>query len=228
MRYVLVVLLVLFGMVSPAAAQVSISIGTPNLSIGINVPVYPEFVRVPGYPVYYATNLRENYFFYDDAYWVFNDGRWYVSTGYNGPWAYVTPYDVPAYILRVPVRYYRQPPRYFHDWRRNEAPRWGQRWGHEWERRRAGWDDRDRRATPAEPRPRYEPRYAGERFQNVEARQRDAEDRHYGHASRDGNRRQRYQARDQHRDQWDSHSRDGGGWTGPDSGRGHGHWSHRP
>lgn len=224
MRYVLVVLFVLFAMVSPAAAQVSISIGTPNLSIGINVPVYPEFVRVPGYPVYYATNLRENYFFYDGAYWVFDDGRWYVSTEYNGPWAYVDPYDVPAFILRIPVRYYRQPPRYFHHWRRDEAPHWGRRWGHEWERRRAGWDDGYRRARPASPHPQYEQRRAGERYRNIGERQRGAQGQHYDYAPRDVNAPQRYQVHDQQRAQRDNYGRDGGSWDGPDQRRGHGHW----
>ena len=51
MRYVLIVLWMLFWSSTSAMAQVSIGIGLPGVSIGINVPLYPELVQVPGYPV---------------------------------------------------------------------------------------------------------------------------------------------------------------------------------
>jgi hypothetical protein len=77
----------------------------------------------------------------------------------------VQPYDVPAYVLRVPVRYYRDPPPYFRGWRADRAPRWGERWGREWEGRRAGWDQWDRRAVPRPaPLPAYQRSYVGERY----------------------------------------------------------------
>ncbi len=109
-----------------AGAQVSvgIGIGLPGLNIGINFPSYPQLVRVPGYPVYYAPHLKSNYFFYDGMYWVYQGDNWYASSWYNGPWGIVAPEVVPAYVLRVPVRYYRQPPVYFRGWRRDAAPRW--------------------------------------------------------------------------------------------------------
>ena len=134
MRYLILVSCLLLGAATPAAAQVSIGIGihTPGVSIGINVPAYPRFVRVPGYPVYYAPGLDANFFFYDGAYWVFHDDNWYVSTWYNGPWRLVDRYAVPVYILRVPVRYYRRPPAYFHGWHRDAPPRWGDHWGRKW------------------------------------------------------------------------------------------------
>src|SRR6202158_5921300 len=65
MRYALVVLLAVFCLMSPAAAQVSIGIGLPGVSIGINMPSYPELVAVPGYPVYYAPRGNVNLFFCD-------------------------------------------------------------------------------------------------------------------------------------------------------------------
>ena len=127
-------LMALLCLTAPATAQVSVS-------IGINVPVYPRLVRVPGYPVYYAPGLDANFFFYDGAYWVFHDDNWYVGTWYNGPWRLVDRYAVPVYILRIPVRYYRRPPAYFHGWPRDPAPRWAEHCGSEWrepsKRRRA-------------------------------------------------------------------------------------------
>ena len=130
-------------------AQLSIGIDLPQVSIGINLPVYPELVLVPGYPVYYAPRLDVNYFFYDGTYWVYREGDWYASTWYNGPWWVVNPYDVPAFILRIPVRYYRYPPPDFRDWRRGEPPHWGEIWGPRWEEHKHGWDRWNRRAVPA-------------------------------------------------------------------------------
>ena len=125
MHKLLVPLFVLVLSATPAVAQVSIGIGLPNVSIGINLPTYPRLVRVPGYPVYYAPGVNANFFFYDGLYWVYRDDNWYASSWYNGPWGPVAPEAVPLYILRVPVRYYRQPPTYFGGWRPDAPPRWG-------------------------------------------------------------------------------------------------------
>ena len=108
-----VVLAMLLYSGAPSAAQVSVGIGFPGVNIGINLPAYPRLVRVPGYPVYYAPQLDANFFFYDGMYWVFQNDDWYTSSWYNGPWGLVNREDVPLFVLRVPVRYYRQPPAYF-------------------------------------------------------------------------------------------------------------------
>ena len=103
---------------------------------------------------------RANYFFYDGLYWVYQGDDWYASGWYNGPWRRVLPEYVPLYVLRVPVRYYRQPPRYFRVLARDAPPRWGEHWGRDWERRRPGWDRWDRDAAPAPaPLPTYQRRY---------------------------------------------------------------------
>src|SRR6185369_10651419 len=120
MRRKLIVLSMLLGSL-PAAAQLSINFGAPGVHIGINVQVYPTLQRVPGYPVYYAPGLNSNYFFYDGMYWVYDQDNWYASSWYNGPWGMVDRFDVPAYVLRVPVRYYRHAPSYFHGWRADAA-----------------------------------------------------------------------------------------------------------
>lgn len=203
---------------SSASAQLSIQIGLPHASIGINVPVYPDLVPVPGYPVYYAPGMDANFFFYDGAYWVYSDDRWFVSTWYNGPWTYVDPYEVPLFILRVPVRYYRSPPRYFHGWRRNKPPRWGERWGRDWRNRRQGWDHWNHRQSPARsPLPNYQRHYVGDRYPRGMARQRALTGDHYRYAPRDSYARQRYVERDRQGE----HERDRGDWRGraSDSGR---------
>jgi hypothetical protein len=150
---------------TPALAQLSISFGSPGVSIGINLPVYPTLQRIPGYPVYYSTAVNSNYFFYDGLYWVFEGDDWYASDWYNGPWYRVDRYDVPLFILRIPVRYYRHAPDYFRSWRADAPPRWGERWGGTWEQRRSGWDRWNRKSAPAAaPLPTYQRQYSGERY----------------------------------------------------------------
>lgn len=164
-RNLILVLGVLMPPLAAADAQVSIGIGFPNVSIGINLPAYPRLVRVPDYPVYYAPQLDENYFFYDGMFWVFHADNWYASTWYNGPWAFVRPNDVPTFILRIPVRYYRHPPPYFRGWRHDEPPHWNDNWGHDWDRHRGDWDRWDHRgAPPPAPLPSYQRQYSKDKY----------------------------------------------------------------
>ena len=169
MRYGLIVLWMLLCSATFAGAQVSIGIGLPNVSIGINLPLYPELTPVPGYPVYYAPQVDANYFFYDGMYWVYQDDNWYASSWYNGPWGFVEPEVVPLFVLRIPVRYYRQPPVYFRGWQSSAPPRWEQHWGRDWGQRRRGWDRWNRGSVPARaPRPVYQRQYAGDRYPRAE------------------------------------------------------------
>ncbi|NVN91327.1 MAG: hypothetical protein HXX11_12100, partial [Desulfuromonadales bacterium] len=171
-RYGLIALALLVCSATPVPAQVSIGIGLPSVSIGINLPLYPELVLVPGYPVYYAPRMDANYFFYDGMYWVYMNDNWYASSWYNGPWGIVGPEVVPLYILRIPVRYYRQPPLYFRGWQSNAPPHWGQHWGRGWERQRNGWDRWNRGSAPAAaPLPFYQRQYSGDRYPRFEQQQ---------------------------------------------------------
>ena len=163
MRHRIVLLLMLLCVATAAPAQVSIS---------LNLNLFPELVRVPDYPVYYAPRMNSNYFFYDGMYWVYQGDDWYASSWYNGPWRRFDHDVVPYYILRVPVRYYRQPPEYFRGWQREGPPRWGEHWGRDWEQRRSGWDKWDRRSAPAPaPLPTYQRNYSGDRYPRAEQQQ---------------------------------------------------------
>lgn len=198
------VILVLGMLMSPLASsdtQVSIGIGLPHVSIGINLPAYPQLVRVPGYPVYYAPRLHANYFFYDGLYWVFHGDNWYASSWYNGPWWFVEPYAVPVYVLRVPVRYYRQQPAYFRGWRPDAPPRWSNHWGRDWEQHRSGWDKWDRRAAPAPaPLPAYQRQYSRNQYPRQMEQQRELQQERYRYQPRDPVVRQHYQERYQKQD----------------------------
>jgi hypothetical protein len=177
-----------------SVAQVSIGIGLPSVSIGIDIPVYPTLVPVPGYPVYYAPGASSNYFFYDGMYWVYEGDSWYASSWYNGPWTLEAPDLIPAFLLRVPVQYYRRPPAYFAGWRPDAAPRWGEHWGSDWQRQHSGWDTWNRRAVPrAAPLPTYQRQYAGARYPQAD-QQRTLRDRNYQYQPRDSTVRKAYQA----------------------------------
>jgi len=168
MRLRPIVLSVLLACAAPAMAQVGFSFNSPGISIGINLPAYPTLQRVPGYPVYYAPSVNTNYFFYDGLYWVYASDNWYASSWYNGPWHAVDRFYVPEYILRVPVRYYRHAPAYFHGWRADAAPHWGEHWGSSWAQKRYGWDRWNRSSAPAPaPLPTYQRQYSGSRYPQV-------------------------------------------------------------
>jgi len=182
----LVVLSLLLCSVTFAGAQLSIGIGLPNVSIGINLPIYPELTPVPGYPVYYAPQVDGNYFFYDGMYWVYQDDNWYASSWYNGPWGYVEPTVVPLFVLRIPVRYYRQPPHYFRGWQSNAPPRWNEHWGSDWHHQRRGWDKWNHSSVPArEPRPVYQKHYSGDRYPRQVEQQHNLRGQKYRYQPRD-------------------------------------------
>ena len=186
MRYVIPLLGALFLSTAPAIGQVSIGIGLPGVNIGFNLPVYPQLVRIPGYPVYYAPQLGSNFFFYDGMYWIYQEDSWYASSWYNGPWEYVGPQAVPLYVLRVPVRYYRNPPEYFRGWRTDAPPRWGDHWGNDWAQGRSGWDRWNHASAPAPaPLPTYQRQYSGERYPHQADQQRAIHDQNYRYRPRD-------------------------------------------
>ncbi len=193
-HHVFIVLGMLLCSVSSATAQVSIGIGFPNVSIGINLPVYPELDIVPGYPVYYAPQVNANYFFYDGMYWVYQNDNWYASSWYNGPWMFVDPEAVPYFVLRVPVRYYRQPPMYFRGWRSDAPPRWGEHWGSAWQQRRSGWDRWNHRTAPAPaPLPTYQRQYSGNRYPQQVQQQHTLQQQNYRYQPHDPVARKQFQ-----------------------------------
>ncbi|WP_442808678.1 hypothetical protein [Trinickia soli] len=186
MRTLLVALSILVAQPISVNAQIDVNIGLPGINIGINMSAYPRLVRVPGYPVYYAPQANWNYFFYDGLYWVYQQDNWYVSSWYNGPWQWVGPENVPLYVLRIPVRYYRRPPSYFVGWNRNEPPRWGDHWGRDWESHRRGWDQWDRRSAPPPALlPNYQRQYSGARYPRAAGQQNAIRSEHYHYEPRE-------------------------------------------
>ncbi len=194
MRRTIAGLALLLGSATSSFAQLSMNFDISGTQIGINVPVYPSLQPIPGYPVYYAPGLSSNYFFYDGLYWVFDGQNWYASSWYNGPWSLVDPLDVPLFVLRVPVRYYRVPPPYFHGWRVSDAPHWGDHWGQSWTSHRNGWDQWNRNSAPAPaPLPTYQRQYSGNRYPQQPTQQASLEAHNYRYQPRDRVAQQHFQ-----------------------------------
>lgn len=198
MRFLFLLFSILFFPATAAYAEVNVGVlvSTPGVTLGINIPSYPRLVRIPGYPVFYDPYVSANYFFYDGVYWVFYDDNWYVSSWYNGPWTLVDSYDVPLFILRIPVRYYRHPPAYFHGWRRDDPPRWGEHWGHDWQQRRSDWEQRERHAAPPPPPaplPSYQRSYRGDRYPSAIEQQQTIRTERYRYQPREPVTQQIYQ-----------------------------------
>jgi hypothetical protein len=159
----------------------------PEVGVGVGFyqPTYPNMVPVPGYPVYYYPYGSANYFFYDGMYWLYRGDRWYSSGWYNGPWSATGPNYVPYYLLRVPVRYYRAPPPYFHGWRADEPPHWGEHWGRDWAEHHQGWRERARSIPPPAPLPKYQEAYAGNRYPRDRAQQDAIRNQNYHYETHD-------------------------------------------
>jgi hypothetical protein len=185
MRYLLIVMSLFLG-VATSSCTTGHRPDNVAVSVGINVPVFPRLILVPGYPVYYDPAINLNYFFYDGLYWVFVRDRWYASSWYNGPWGYVEHYRVPLYVLRVPVRYYRQPPPYFRGWHADAPPRWEQRMGRDWEQRHSKPDQWDKRPAPEPaPVPGYQREYSGKGYPREGERQQSIRNENYRYQPRE-------------------------------------------
>jgi hypothetical protein len=206
MRYLVIALSTLLCLATSAHAQVSVGIEVPGISIGINTPAYPELVQVPDYPVYYDPHASANYFFYDGAYWVYSGDTWYMSDWYNGPWQSMSPDEVPLFVLRVPVEYYRHPPAYFLGWRADAAPRWDEHWGRDWQDHHAGWDQWDHRSAPvAAPLPTYQRQYSGDRYPSAAEQQHVLRAEHYNYKPREAVTQQFFQRQAQPQKQATQH-----------------------
>ncbi len=137
MRYAVIGLCLAVACLTGRSARAQV-----HVSIGINLPGPPQWVVVPSLPVYYAPDAPANVFQYNGQCYAFVSGGWYVGPGYNGPWIAVGPSYIPAPLLRVPVRYYREAPERWREWHPEKRPRWEHEYGREWDRHREGWRGR--------------------------------------------------------------------------------------
>ena len=146
-----ILLLVLMGLPVESIAGVSVNVG-----INVPLPAFrfhapPPMFVIPGTYVYAVPDIDVEVLFYQGYWYRPNEGRWYRSKSYNGPWGYLDSRSVPRALFDLPPNYYRIPPGHeripygqFHDnWGRWERERYWDRDERWREGRRGGPDRRD-------------------------------------------------------------------------------------
>jgi|GEM_PF-6014757 len=90
-----------------AALGVLLGFAQPATKAQAAVRVGFSMALVPSSRVYYAQDADEDLYFYDNAWYCVEDGVWYTSDSYQGPFAAVGFSSVPYEIRNVPVSYRR-------------------------------------------------------------------------------------------------------------------------
>jgi hypothetical protein len=151
-----ILLLILMGLPveSNAGVNVNVGISVPLPPFRIHTP--PPMVVIPGTYIYAVPDIDVEILFYQGYWYRPNEGHWYRSKSYNGPWAYLDSPRVPRALFDVPRDYHRTPPGHERIPYGHFRDNWG-RWERErhWERderwregRHGGYDDRRGGPTP--------------------------------------------------------------------------------
>lgn len=97
----------------PAASEaavsvgVSIHVGDPYRGMSLQFRSEPDLVRVPDSQVYYVPNYDHDLYRYGRDWYFVEDGTWYRSSSYRGPFFRVDYGSVPQAVCQVPTRYRR-------------------------------------------------------------------------------------------------------------------------
>lgn len=97
--------------------QVNIGNAPPPPRFDFESRPHEQYYRSEGVYVVDDPRVGDNDFFrYGNNYWMFNDGYWYRSASWRGPFAVVYPRYVPAVFYRMPPSRWKHrpngPPRY--------------------------------------------------------------------------------------------------------------------
>src|SRR5215475_8735433 len=69
----------------------------------IEVQGGPKYESIPGSKLSYVANTNGQIFRIEDgAYYILISGRWFKADSLDGPWAYVTPAEMPADFAKIP------------------------------------------------------------------------------------------------------------------------------
>jgi hypothetical protein len=98
--------LVFFPLVS-ANAEVSVNIAVPLPRLVIPAP--PPMLVIPGTYVYYPPDIGVDIFFYRGRWYRPYEGRWFIASGYNGPWRGIGIERVPRPVIGIPPGFRRGP-----------------------------------------------------------------------------------------------------------------------
>jgi len=89
-----------------AATDIRVRIGDRN-GTSLTFRSEPRTVLVPNTRVYYVQNADYDIYRYGGYWYYIDDGYWYRSTSWRGPFVQVRVSTVPRYVYSVPMRYRR-------------------------------------------------------------------------------------------------------------------------
>lgn len=125
------ILLLLLGFSSNGVARVDINIGVPLPPLVFPAP--PPMIVIPGTYAYFSPDVQPDNFFYHGYWYRLHRERWFRSSSYDGPWAYIS--RPPTVLLHVPPEFrrvtygHRRIPygdlhRNWRSWERGHRERW--------------------------------------------------------------------------------------------------------
>jgi hypothetical protein len=86
---------------------ISINTGGRHGGFSLNFQSRPDLVLIPSSRVYYVRNYDRDLYCYGNDWYYVDDGDWYMSRSYRGPFVQIVFASVPYEIRSVPVRYRR-------------------------------------------------------------------------------------------------------------------------
>jgi hypothetical protein len=139
----------LFAGYKPAdagAANLYVAMGTrgaPEIVIGIR----PDFIFLPDTGFYVSLGSPYDIIFYDNVYYLYQNGMWYYAWYYDGPWQHIPDYDLPPVLRRhqwYDLRRYRD-----REYRRHDRGYWNNQF--QQDRQRFGGHPRNMPGGPPPP-----------------------------------------------------------------------------
>jgi hypothetical protein len=131
--------------------NIGIGIGVPPPNIIIASP--PSVFLIPDSYIYFAPGVGAQLFFYSGYWYLLQDGYWFRSSYYRGPWNYLYPSRLPVVFLHLPPDYYRIPPRqrlipygqlnkHWKEWEKPQHMKvksWERSYHEQWRKQDEGW-----------------------------------------------------------------------------------------
>jgi hypothetical protein len=131
-----------------AAVSVSIQIGDHYRGASLAFHSEPRVIVVPGTQVFVTRNYDRDLYRFRNHWYFVENGFWYRSKTWRGPFRHVQFQAVPREIRRIPARYRQHwyAPYRDHDRRWEQARARDREYNRDWDRVRDEWDrdDRDR------------------------------------------------------------------------------------
>jgi len=100
----------MFGLFTPVKSNAEVNVNIDIPLPGLAIPVPPALVVIPGTYVYYPPDVNVDIFFYHGYWYRPYRNRWFISSGYNGPWRGIGRGRVPHALIKVPLSTYRRMP----------------------------------------------------------------------------------------------------------------------